>query len=289
MRISLLVALLAASAFIPAIALAQDASVEITTAGTQRDEVRETRRAAREEARAERAATGQAAPSHDAAPQQRGDVIVAGQSGTGGEFRDERRAERQEHRIDRRQDRERFEAERRDDRRALRNGTVTRPEYRADRHDDLDDFNHHRRDDRREYRADRRDDRDDYRRSDGTGGNWYDNSRFGQNYGFRQTWNRDWRRDRRYDWNGYRSYNRWAFNLPRYYAPHGWAYGYRRFDIGFTLNSILFNQSYWIDEPRYYRLPPAYGPYRWVRYYNDALLVDIRSGQVVDMIHDIFW
>ena len=33
----------------------------------------------------------------------------------------------------------------------------------------------------------------------------------------------------------------------------------------------------------------THGPYRWVRYYNDALLVDIRSGQVVDVEYDIFW
>jgi hypothetical protein len=36
-------------------------------------------------------------------------------------------------------------------------------------------------------------------------------------------------------------------------------------------------------------LPPAYGPYRWVRYYDDVLLVDIRSGYVVDMINNFFW
>ena len=102
-------------------------------------------------------------------------------------------------------------------------------------------------------------------------------------------WSRDWRRDRRYDWSGYRSRNRNIFHLPRYYAPYGWDYGYRRFGIGFTLSSILYGQNYWIDDPYYYQLPPAYGPYRWVRYYNDALLVDIYTGEVVDTVYDIFW
>ena len=41
--------------------------------------------------------------------------------------------------------------------------------------------------------------------------------------------------------------------------------------------------------PYDYRLPEAYGPYRWVRYYNDALLVDIYTGEVVDTVYDIFW
>lgn len=71
--------------------------------------------------------------------------------------------------------------------------------------------------------------------------------------------------------------------------PASNCYGYRRFSIGYTLSSLLFSQNYWINDPFYYRLPPAYGPYRWVRYYNDALLVDIHSGRVVDVIHDIFW
>ncbi|WP_374128235.1 MULTISPECIES: RcnB family protein [unclassified Sphingomonas] len=55
------------------------------------------------------------------------------------------------------------------------------------------------------------------------------------------------------------------------------------------MSSILFNQNYWLDDPSFYGLPPAYGPYEWVRYYNDALLVDIRTGQVVDTVYDIFW
>ena len=51
----------------------------------------------------------------------------------------------------------------------------------------------------------------------------------------------------------------------------------------------MFAQNYWISDPYYYDLPPAYGPYRWVRYYNDALLVDVYTGQVVDSVYNIFW
>jgi hypothetical protein len=102
-------------------------------------------------------------------------------------------------------------------------------------------------------------------------------------------WNRNWRTDNRYDWSNARRYHRDNFHLPRYYAPYGWDGGYRRFSVGFRLSSILFDQNYWIDDASYYDLPPAYGPYRWVRYYNDALLVDIYSGEVVDTVYDIFW
>ncbi|WP_404338304.1 RcnB family protein [Sphingomonas sp. MMS12-HWE2-04] len=102
-------------------------------------------------------------------------------------------------------------------------------------------------------------------------------------------WNNRWRNDGRYDWRGYRNGNRSLYRLPRYYAPSGWGYGYRRFGIGYTLSEMLFAPQYWINDPFYYRLPEAYGPYRWVRYYNDALLVDVDTGEVVDVINDIFW
>lgn len=126
-------------------------------------------------------------------------------------------------------------------------------------------------------------------RQDRRFGDWRDNNRYRNDLNDRRSWSRDWRRDGRYNWSDYRRYNRNLYHLPRYYAPHGWDYGYRRFSIGITIGSMLFGPDYWIDDPFYYRLPPAYGPYRWVRYYNDALLVDLRTGLVVDVIYDIFW
>jgi Ni/Co efflux regulator RcnB len=104
----------------------------------------------------------------------------------------------------------------------------------------------------------------------------------------RRNWNRGWRSDDRFDWLRGRAENRYAYRLPRYYAPGGWTGGYRRFGIGAALSPLLWAQDYWIDDPYEYRLPPAYGPYRWVRYYNDALLVDLEDGQVVDVVYDIF-
>ena len=112
-----------------------------------------------------------------------------------------------------------------------------------------------------------------------------DDRRFGNG----RDWSRDWRNDRRYDWGRYRQSNRGLYRLPRYYAPSDWDYGYRRFSIGVTLSAGLWDQSYWIDDPYEYRLPPADGPYRWVRYYNDALLIDIETGEVVDTVYDIFY
>lgn len=112
-----------------------------------------------------------------------------------------------------------------------------------------------------------------------------DRSRWNQND--RGRWNNGWRNDRRYDWRGYRSSNRDRFRLPRYYAPRG--YQYRRWSPGYRLEPFFYGRSYWIMDPWEYRLPPAYGPYRWVRYYDDVLLVDIDTGMVVDVITDFFW
>lgn len=116
----------------------------------------------------------------------------------------------------------------------------------------------------------------------GSQNRWYDR-------GGRTNWNRDWRRDSRYDWARWRATNRNAFRLPRYYAPYGWNQGYRRFSVGVILSSSLFGQNYWINDPYAYRLPDMGDDLRWVRYYNDALLVDLYSGEVVDVIHDMFW
>lgn len=141
--------------------------------------------------------------------------------------------------------------------------------------------------------------------SRGGDGHWQrHDSRFGfgfglnRNYGYGNgynsghddhQWNRDWRSDRRYDWHGYRSSNRNSYHLSPYYDPFGSRYGYQRFSIGIRLNSFFYSDRYWISDPYAYRLPYVDGSYRWVRYYNDVLLVDLRTGYVVDMINDFFW
>jgi hypothetical protein len=100
------------------------------------------------------------------------------------------------------------------------------------------------------------------------------------------TWNRDWRNDRRYDWRRYRDQHRSIFRLGVYYDPFG--YGYRSFDIGYRLFQGYYGQQYWID-PGLYGLPYPPPGTQWVRYWNDALLVDMYSGEVVDEIRGFFW
>ena len=100
-------------------------------------------------------------------------------------------------------------------------------------------------------------------------------------------WNGSWRNDRRYDWNNWRNRHRSLFRLGFYYDPFGW--GYRPYSIGWRLWPSYYRSNYWLNDPWMYRLPPAYPGTRWIRYYNDALLVDTWTGEVVDVIYSFFW
>jgi Ni/Co efflux regulator RcnB len=100
------------------------------------------------------------------------------------------------------------------------------------------------------------------------------------------TWDRNWRNDHRYDWRRYRDHHRSTFHLGIYFDPFG--YGYRPFDVGYRLAPAYFGNQYWID-PALYGLPYPPPGAQWVRYWNDAVLVDMYSGQVIDVIRDFFW
>lgn len=195
------------------------------------------------------------------------------------ERRNDHRSDRQEHRGER--------SEHRDTRRDHRgNQRDTRGEHRDD-HRDL--TREHRRDhrdyrrngasrdehrgDHRDLRREHRSDHRDYRR---------DTQRD------QRSWNRDWRSDRRYNYRSHRNSHRSTYRLGHYNAPYR-DYRYRRLNIGFSIGSLFYGNRYTINDPWQYRLPQAYYPYRWVRYYDDALLVDTRRGRVVDVIYGVFW
>ena len=110
------------------------------------------------------------------------------------------------------------------------------------------------RDARQEYRADYRDARRD--------GNW----------------GRD-------DWRGYRDQNR---NL---YRGYGWRSDnrYQAFRPGIRIGVAYYSPRYYINDYGRYRLPNPGFNRRWVRHYNDVLLVDVRSGYVIDVYRNFYW
>lgn len=100
-------------------------------------------------------------------------------------------------------------------------------------------------------------------------------------------WSGDWRRNSRYDWYSYRNRNRSLFRLGFYMDPFGW--GYQPYSIGWRMWPSYYRSSFWLNDPWQYRLPYAPPGTRWIRYYNDAILVDTWDGQVVDVLYNFFW
>lgn len=184
---------------------------------------------------------------------------AADRPGDRAERRHDVRADRYEDRRDRRYDKQERKAERRDEKYERKADKAERRyDRRAERRDD--------RYDRRDVRTDRRDDRIERRAE--------------------RRWDQNWRQDRRYDYARYRARNRAIYSPGRYYAAD--SRRYQRPGIGYAFGRSYYNDRYRIDANRY-RLPPAYGAYRWVRYYNDAVLVNTRSGRVADVIYRFFY
>lgn len=96
---------------------------------------------------------------------------------------------------------------------------------------------------------------------------------------------RDGRNWGRNDWRGYRDTNR------SIYRGGNWnsSYRYQTFRPGVRIGVGYFAPRYYINDYGRYRLPrPGYNQ-RWVRHYNDVLLVDVRRGYVIDVIRNFYW
>jgi hypothetical protein len=100
-------------------------------------------------------------------------------------------------------------------------------------------------------------------------------------------WSRDWRDDHRYDWRGQRERHRSLFHIGFYYDPFGW--NYQRYNVGWRMWPSYYSRNYWLTDPWMYRLPPTYPGTQWIRYHDDAILVDTWTGEVVDVIYNFFW
>ncbi|MEO5493078.1 MAG: RcnB family protein [Sphingomonas sp.] len=117
--------------------------------------------------------------------------------------------------------------------------------------------------DRREIRDDRRDLREDRR-------------------DFRGDRNRRWGDN---DWRTWRNTNRNVYSRGNWRAP----FRYNAFRAGVRIAPTYYGSSYWLADPWRYRLPPAGYGQRWVRHYDDLLLVDTRRGIVLRVINSFYW
>lgn len=96
---------------------------------------------------------------------------------------------------------------------------------------------------------------------------------------------RNAKQEYREDWRDYRSKNRNVYARGNWRAP----FAYQRFRSGAQLRPSYYNSRYYIANPGRYRLPAATGANRWVRHYDDALLVNVRNGRVVQVINGFYW
>lgn len=97
---------------------------------------------------------------------------------------------------------------------------------------------------------------------------------------------REDRRELREDWQDYRRSHASVFRRGTYTAPRG--YSYRPIAVGARFAPAYYNRNYWISNPSTYRLPRASAGLQWVRYGNDVVLVNVRTGRVVQ-VHSRFF
>ena len=79
--------------------------------------------------------------------------------------------------------------------------------------------------------------------------------------------------------------DRGSYRTMPFHYPHGW--GYRSWHVGERLPFVFLTTSYFIDDYDYDLPQPPYG-HRWVRFGPDALLVDIYTGEVDDVVYGLF-
>ncbi|WP_425231086.1 RcnB family protein [Sphingomonas sp.] len=129
--------------------------------------------------------------------------------------------------------------------------------------------------DRREVRDDRRDVRDDRARGD------YRAARDDRHD------LRDDQRETREDWRDYRRSHADIYRGSAYAGPRG--YRYRPVTVGFRFAPSYYGRNYWVNDWSRYRLArPGYNQ-QYIRYGNDVVLVDIRSGRVLRVFGGFFY
>jgi Ni/Co efflux regulator RcnB len=103
-------------------------------------------------------------------------------------------------------------------------------------------------------------------------------------YSSEPRWNgRTWEgRDYRRNWTA-----RQRFRVSPYYRPRGWYY--QRWTFGEILPQLFWGQNYWLDNYYAYGLPVPPPGTVWVRYGPDALLIDRYTGEIVQVVYNIFY
>lgn len=95
---------------------------------------------------------------------------------------------------------------------------------------------------------------------------------------------RDARREVREDWRDYRENHRDVYARGNFRAP----FRQQQWRPGARISSNYYGPRYYINDPYRYRLPNPGRGLRYVRHYDTVLLVNPRSGRVVQ-VYDRFF
>ena len=98
---------------------------------------------------------------------------------------------------------------------------------------------------------------------------------------------REDRKELREDWRDYRKAHRDQFRRPAYVGPRG--YKYRPVAVGHRFAPVYYGNRYWVRDYGRYRLPAPGYHQRWIRYGNDVLLINTRSGRVIRVYNGFFF
>jgi Ni/Co efflux regulator RcnB len=92
-------------------------------------------------------------------------------------------------------------------------------------------------------------------------------------------------REDRQDWRAYKQRNRNAFRGGRFDAP----FRYRSWNNGVAIGASYYAPRYRVNNYSAYRLPQPGRYQTYVRHYNDVLLVNTRTGRVVQVYRGFYW
>ncbi len=96
---------------------------------------------------------------------------------------------------------------------------------------------------------------------------------------------REARQERREDWRDYRRSHRDVYRGGNWRAP----FRYSQWNAGAQLRPAYYSSRYYINDPYRYRLSRPGANMRWVRHYNDVMLVNVRTGRVMQVHRSFFW
>lgn len=107
-------------------------------------------------------------------------------------------------------------------------------------------------------------------------GGWHDGG-WRDRDGARGDYRGEWRGDRGRQWNG-----------GGHYGQSAWDGRYQRFRRGHLIPSYFVSRRFYVDNWRHYALPAPGAGRNWVRYYDDAYLID-DGGSIYDARYGVDW